>query len=151
MPLLVLPALMALVSQMPFAVDRKPLPRGEDWQVLLPADLGPYHRESLKAPTRDRDGEARYAGKGETFFLLFGKAPDARALRDILATVERESKSQPGQLIEEKVDLRVPGAYVLRIEKRGAFFAWARGTYYFSVETKGGKATLQAFLERFPY
>jgi hypothetical protein len=48
------------------------------------------------------------------------------------------------------VFLKGPTRFILRIEKRGAFFAWSRGLHYGSVETSD-KAALKAFLEHFPW
>ena len=151
MPLPLLPLVILVAAQPPFAVDRKPMPRGEDWGRLLPVQVGPYRRENLKPPTRDQDGQARYTGLGQSFFLLFGKARDAKDLGAILATVEKESRALPGQLLEEKIDLKASTPFLLRVERRGVFFAWARGVYYFSVETEARKPELQSFLNQFPY
>ncbi len=146
------PTLPAPAPQVPFNVDRKPLPKGQDWASLLPLQLGPYHRDSLKPPTPAMDGEARYSGKGQSFFILFGQAHDAKDLEAVFTTIENESRQAPGEAIEpEQVSMKAPHRFVLRVSKRGAFFAWTRGTYYFSIEAKEGKAALQAFAGTFPY
>jgi len=42
-------------------------------------------------------------------------------------------------------------SYLKVIDGNGAFFAWTRGSYYFSAHAKSGEAALDAFVQAFPY
>ncbi|HJU83195.1 MAG TPA: hypothetical protein VJ600_03205 [Holophagaceae bacterium] len=145
-------ATLVLAGQAPEGGRGKPLPQGANWSALVPPTVGAWHRVSLKEPRPGFDGEARYEGGGQSFFLLFGKAKDASDLKGILTTVEQESREPAKDLVEpEKVVLTGPSLQVYRHAKRGPFYAWTRGLYYFSVETKEGAPVLRAFVKAFPY
>src|SRR6185503_17573021 len=47
--------------------------------------------------------------------------------------------------------IRTEPSFLRVADSSGGFFAWTRGTYYFSVDAKGGEADLDEFMQAFPY
>ena len=137
------------------------MPTGLDLDALLPKQVGPYTRTLLErsdqrgvVPTSiEVDGASVYAtykAGDKDIFVEFGVSGSAKNAQSALATAAGETTdkfpSDPrfGSIGTEPSYLKVAN-------ESGAFFAWTRGTYYFSASAKGGEADLDTFMHAFPF
>lgn len=136
----------------PYGVDKRPMPRGNDFKKLIPEKVGDFTRISFHNPSPDSDGDAKYRKPDSTeVFMLFGSGvsmDDVQSVFDIVCTEATNKDSlKPEQLVKKK-----DPSYILMHKPDGVdFFGWTRGYYYFSVESRKGKAVLDEFMKVFPY
>ncbi|GAB3327503.1 hypothetical protein GCM10027299_28200 [Larkinella ripae] len=146
------PALIAQVPDHPAYLDqKKPQPKGTRFSDLLPAKVADFVRISFKEPQPGLDGEARYQRGEQEIFLQFSLAENRAEVAEIRRTIQdelqRERLSQPPQ---SRVGNEL--GYSRLIGKTIAFYAWNRGLYCFSADSKGGnKTALDHFMQAFPY
>jgi hypothetical protein len=115
----------------PYEIAQRPMPEGEDLDRLLPPQVGAFTRTELRRPAdlyRD-PVYAQYLKDKAGVFVELGICGDARGAQEALATAKAETVSPT----------------------LGAFLAWTRGGYYFSVHAKGGEGDLESFVKEFPY
>lgn len=140
-----------LSSGAPYKTAGKPQPSGNDFNKLLPAKVGDFVRISYKDPAPGLDGEASYRAGSKEIFMLFSKAgskPDLKETMNTILDEIKENKTTEARTIELKTD----PAYIHFIGPRIAFFAWTRGLYCFSADSKNGdKKALEEFMNLFPY
>ena len=128
------------------------MPEGEDVDVLLPPDVGPYQRDPIDEPV-DTD-EPIYATyhrtDGAGVFVELGICDDAVCAQRALSTAKAETDAEfpdVPQLFLSHADI-----WCLRtVNRLGAFMAWTRGRHYFSAHAKGGEKDLDEFMKAFPY
>jgi len=146
----------------PYGVERRPMPTGTDLEQLLPKQVGPYTRAILEksqqrgvtATSIDVDGNGVYAtyrnGDKEVFleFSIASSPEYAQSSWDVVVGDANEGiyPSDP-----QYGSFRTEPSYLKVVNKDGAFFAWTRGGYFFSADTKGGETGLDAFMQAFPY
>lgn len=139
-------------GQVPYGVDNRPMPTGDNPDVLLPAQVGPFVRERLDIPPNIQTNSI-YAGyrKGDsTVFVELGicgtPSGSQRAMMNAKGETDAEFPDVPQQCV-----LKADPSFLRTVNKLGAFFAWTRGGYYFSAHAKKGEADLDAFVRAFPY
>jgi|SRR5262245_9619675 len=134
----------------PYGIEERPMPEGDDLEVLLPRQVGSYVRDSIRPPKDiHRDPiYAHYRSGASTVFVelgICGSASGAKVgLSNAKAELEAEFPDAP-----KSFAIRGDPAY-LKVPSKG-FFAWTRGSYYYSASASGGEADLDAFMEAFPY
>jgi hypothetical protein len=135
----------------PYGVDKKPLPAGEQFQKILPKKVGAFVLTEFKEPEPGLDGEALYKNGKEEIFMLFSRAKDAKDLKETMQTIHTETKGDALQELRD-ISLKTDSAYIHLIGKKIAFFAWTRGLYCFSADSnERNAATLKNFMDSFPY
>ena len=150
--LLLLLPFMAFISAstIPYGVNKRPMPVGDDFSKILPQTIGDYKISGFVPPNPDMDGQAFYKTKDSEMFLLFGKCSDKNALDEVFNVVVTESTNRdsihPDVLVQKK-----DPSYIKITTTKKPFFGWTRGTYYFSVESHSGAAKLDEFMKLFPY
>jgi hypothetical protein len=147
----------------PYGIDQRPMPAGTNIDQLLPAQVGPYVREGLRTPTSRNlkpeeiggaiDGPiyADYRAGSATIFVELGVMHSVKDARDSLDVATGDAA---GGVFPTDPRLGARGqetSYLKVIDNNGAFFAWTRGSYYFSAHAKSGEAALDAFVQAFPY
>lgn len=149
--LLFLLATAFLQKDTPYGVDKRPLPTGKQFVELLPQKVGAFERTEFKEPQPGLDGEALYKNGTEEVFMLFSLAKDAADLKETMQTIFTETKNNAVNEFRD-VSLKTNPAYIHLIGKHIAFFAWTRGNYCFSADSKDGNiVALKKFMESFPY
>jgi hypothetical protein len=135
----------------PYNIDQRPLPVGERFEKLLPKKVGLFTRVTIKEPRPGLDGEAVYRNGKDEVFMLFSLSTDRKDQTETMQTIFTETRENAiGEL--RQTSLKTDPMYIHLIGKRIAFFAWTRGLYCFSVDSKGGDPTvLKNFMEKFPY
>lgn len=150
-----------LQGTIPYSIDKRPMPAGQDLDRLLPKQVGSFTRtpielasnRSTHPATIEMDGSSVYAtyhSGGTEIFVEFGLSGSAENAQMGLETAASETTdhfpTDPrfGSMGTDPSYLKVTNA-------DGAFFAWTRGGYYFSASAKSGQAALDAFMQAFPY
>jgi hypothetical protein len=146
----------------PYGIDRRPMPTGLNLEQLLPKQVGAYSRVLLEKSEQrgvppssiQVDGNSVYAtyrAGGNEIFVEFGVNSSAANAQSILDTAAGDvvggvfpTDPRFGSMGTEPSYLKVNNA-------DGAFFAWTRGSYYFSASANSGEAALDAFMQAFPY
>jgi hypothetical protein len=138
-------------SPVPYNVEAKKMPQGNDFNQLIPAKVGSYKRITYKAPQPGLDGEATYRFGKKEVFMLFSLADSRKDVKETFKTIHEEIKENDAS--EEKVvSIKSNPAYIKFVGPKIAFFAWSRELYCFSVDSKGGdKKVLDEFMREFPY
>ena len=145
----------------PYGIDQRPTPVGLNLDQLLPLQVGPYARESLRLASRqdvqpkaieiDSDSVyAQYRSGSASIFVEFAASSKAEFAQATLKTAADESLPE-GPANERFGALERDPGYVKSISGNDAFFAWTRGGYFFSASSKNGEAALSAFMQAFPY
>jgi hypothetical protein len=152
--LFLIPALTAVTQdtkEVPYQVELKRKPQGEDFEGLIPKRVGDFVRTDYKAPQPGLDGEAVYKAGKQEIFMLFSLQDNWKDLWDTMETIRTETKneklSEPA-LYKNGKNL----SYIRLVGKSIAFFAWTRDKYCFSADSKNGdKGALERFINAFPY
>ncbi len=138
-------------DEVPYGTTAKKQPMGTDFKQLIPSKVGAFTRIDYTAPAPGLDGEATYRSGTKEIFMLFSKADTKKDVKETMETVRDE-------VIENKttdarvISLKTEPAYIHFIGPRIAFFAWTRGLYCFSADSKNGdKKVLEEFMKAFPY
>ena len=139
-------------QELPYEIASRPMPTGEQVDTLLPLQVGPFRRQSVRTPQDIHKGSfyATYTRNMSTVNVELG----------ICATAS-DSQMAIGRAKAE-TDAEFPDAHQLFVKwqeitclrtvtRLGAFMAWTRGPYYFSVHAKGGEKDLDEMMEAFPY
>jgi len=135
----------------PYHINERSQPTGTDFSKLMPVKVGPFNRISYKDPAPGLDGEATYRYGNKEIFMLFSKADTKNDLQETLKTILdeiKENKTTGTRIIEVKKD----PSFIHFTGPRIAFFAWTRGLYCFSADSKNAdKKSLDDFMNEFPY
>jgi hypothetical protein len=139
-------------GEVPYGVDKRPMPTGEDLDVLLPTQVGSFVRVSIEEPKDIRTNSiyADYRHGSSGVFVELGICGEPSGAQRAIRTAKAETDAELPDVLQQCVFDADP-SYLRVIPKRGAFFAWTRGGYYFSANTKNGEAVLDAFMAVFPY
>jgi hypothetical protein len=137
-------------SDIPYGLAAKPMPQGEDLNVLLPRQVGPFTRDPMQPVAPGAPIYGNYQAGGRTIFVELGIGANATESEASFATAKDESLSDPPDpsvVLIEQPDL----CFFRTVGAEGAFAAWTRGRYYFSAHAKGGENVLDEFIRAFPY
>jgi hypothetical protein len=138
-------------KSIPFNIESKKMPSGTDFSQLVPLKVGNYQRVEYTPPQPGLDGEALYRYGKKEIFMLFSLSKDRKDLGETMQTIYteiKENKTKEARVVSLKSD----PAYIFFAGPRIAFFAWTRGLYCFSADSKGGdKKNLDEFMAAFPY
>jgi len=136
----------------PYHIDERPMPSGEDFESLLPGEVGPFHRESMEVPG-DLSKSSIYAqyrsDRGEIFVEL-GICGDPASAQRALRTAKEETDAEFPDA-RQQLSLNTEPSFLKTNTRRGAFMAWTRGGYYFSAHAHEGEKDLDQFVEAFPF
>lgn len=140
-----------IISNTPYNVAARRMPLGNNFDYILPLTVGSFKRTEYKAPQPGLDGEATYRSGKKEIFMLFSLSEKKKEVKEIMETIHteiKEAKTTDDRIISLKSD----PAYIKFTGPAIAFFAWTRGLYCFSADSKGGdKKTLDEFMQAFPY
>jgi hypothetical protein len=137
-------------GEVPYGLAGKSMPQGEDLNVLLPRQVGPFTRDPLQPVAQGAPIYANYQAGGRSIFVELGIGANATESAASFATAKDESLSDPpdpSAVLIEQPDL----CFYRTVSQDGAFATWTRGRYYFSAHAKGGEKDLDEFMTAFPY
>jgi hypothetical protein len=137
----------------PYGVDQRPMPTGDDLDRLLPRQVGGFTRTELRRPADLYLDPiyAQYRKDNAEVFVELGICSDARGAQEALATAKAETDAEPDQVIQRCSEGTEPSFLKTVSPTLGAFLAWTRGAYYFSAHAKEGESDLDSFVRDFPY
>jgi hypothetical protein len=136
----------------PYGIDARPLPSGDDFDKLLPLQIGSFQRKGLDIPSNLQVSSiyAKYQGKGGDIFVEFGPCDDAETAWKAVETAKAETVAEFPEASQWE-SLGTEPSFFKAISPRDAWMAWTRGRYYFSAHARGGEKDLDTFLTAFPY
>ena len=139
-------------GEVPYGVDQRPMPTGDDLDVLLPSRVGSFVRGPLRVPGAIHDNPiyADYRGGTSGVFVELGICSEPSGAQQAIRTAKAETDAEFPDIPQEDV-LGTDPSHLRTANRLGAFFAWTRGSCYFSAHAKGGEADLDAFMTAFPY
>lgn len=144
-----------VVHAMPYQLDRRPMPKGQDLETLLPRKVGTFTREAFPEGTKPSDSEdldIDYTSGADTVnvgFSIPGNEKDAHegirtARTETIAELKRLKRAKEIATALEQLDR--PTSYY----KVADFITWSRGGYFFYAKANNA-AALDAFMTAFPY
>jgi hypothetical protein len=142
-------------AAVPYQLDERPMPKGQDLEALLPRKVGTFAREAFPAGTKPSDSEdlnIDYKSGNDVVnvgFSIPGNAKDAHegirtAKDETIAELKRLRRAKEIATALEQLDR--PTSYY----KVADFIAWSRGGYFFYAKAKNA-AALDAFMTAFPF
>ena len=136
-------------EKVPYERDKKPMPEGQEWNVMFPPHLGEFVRINFQPPTSTSNGLAYYKKGKQIVFVSFKKLADNKDIQEYM----KVAKSDVMRSTSETRDISVSGdlKYVLYKQNDKIFFAWNRGLYYFEVRVEGDVSVMDGFMSVFPY
>ena len=137
-----------LTAQVPYGIDKKPLPKGSNFLKIMPEKCGDFVRSKFKPPRPSFDGECVYSDGKTEIVMLFGLAKDYNETQKTIKVLAMEAETEA--VTEKKTVFKRDPSYARFLSPKEAFFAWTRSFYYFSVSCKSGEKNLEKFLEKFP-
>ncbi len=154
-------AITMLNGAAPYGIEKRPLPSGLDIDQLLPKQVGAYTRASVErasnqgtqATSVDIDGDsmyARYRSGAKEIFVEFSATSSAENAQSILDVAAGDAAGGVFPSDPRFGSRGTEPSYLKVVNGDGAFMAWTRGGYYFSVSAKS-EPDLDAFMQAFPY
>jgi hypothetical protein len=139
----------------PYQLDKRPMPKGQDLETLLPRKVGTFAREAFPAGTKPSDSEdinIDYKSGNDVVnvgFSIPGNEKDAHegirtAKDETIAELKHLKRAKEIATALEQLDR--PTSYY----KVADFIAWSRGGYFFYAKAKNAEA-LDAFMKAFPF
>jgi hypothetical protein len=138
----------------PYQLDKRPMPKGQDLEMLLPRKVGKFSREAFPAGTKPSDSEdlnIDYKAGADTVNVGFSipGAKDAHegiriAKAETIGELKRLKRAKEMSTAAELIG--APTSYY----KVSDFIAWTRGGYFFYAKANSA-AALDAFMTAFPY
>jgi len=146
-------------GHIPYDIDQRPMPAGEDMERLLPAQIGAFRRQAMNIPndTRNTIIEAQYHSDygvtdgidhGISFTIGIYDHPAGVQEAIDIAHVEVCSGIENSDI---QLSLKTEPSFFKVNRPTDAFMAWTRGGYYFSAHARSGDDDLDRFMEAFPY
>jgi len=122
------------------------MPSGEELDVLLPAQVGPFRRDDVRSTSI----YAHYASDAGGIFVELGICDDAASAQQAVETARSERDAEHPEE-SQQLSLNTGPSFLKTNTELGAFMAWTRGNYYFSAHAESGEEDLDAFMDAFPY
>jgi len=136
----------------PYQIDQRAMPSGEDLETLLPVKVGPFRRGTIDDPDDARNTPiyAEYHSDRGEIFVELGVCGDPASAQIAVETSKAETDAEfpdAAQLLS----LKAEPSFFKSNTPLGAFMSWTRGRYYFSAHARSGEEDLDRFMEAFPY
>ena len=135
----------------PYNVNHKKFPLGQDFRKLLPEEVGTWTRFSFHDYIPGREQGHVFYEKGEKQIdVIFGRATDQQDMTAIWKKMYDEETADREKDIKQKNVASTSTRFVVIDGKKSYLFAWTRNLYYFSIETKE-KSDADEFMKSFPW
>ena len=141
-----------LVAQsVPYNVNKKKFPLGDEFQKLMPMTLGNWTRYAFHdyLPNQE-DGHVFYKKDNSQVYVVFGKAISQENMKTIWIKLYDEATIGKESQVKQKNVANTTNRYLLMQGSSGYFYAWTRNLYFFSIQTKN-KLDADEFMKLFPY
>jgi hypothetical protein len=139
----------------PYLLDKRPMPKGQDLETLLPRKVGTFTREAFPAGTKPSDSEdinIDYKSGSEVVNVGFSIPGNEKDAHEAIRTAKTETIAELKHLRRTKEISTAPELLdrPTSYYKVADFIAWSRGGYFFYAKAKNA-AALDAFMTAFPY
>jgi hypothetical protein len=140
-----------IAQTVPYNVNKRKYPLGEEFDKLLPVKLGKWNRFAFHdfVPGQEK-GKVYYTLDGNQVFVTFGKAYSQSGLNMAWSKIYDDATDGKLNEVKQKNTSSASNKYLLMNGQSGFFYAWTRNFYYFSIETKN-KQLADEFMGVFPY
>jgi hypothetical protein len=135
----------------PYNVNKKKFPLGDEFQKLMPVALGNWTRYSFHDYLPGLEtGHVFYKKDNRQIYVVFGKAVSQNDLKNIWTKLYDEATIGKEIQIKQKNTGSSNSKFLLMQNPKNYYFAWTRNLYYFSIQTKN-KPDADEFMKLFPY
>jgi hypothetical protein len=136
-------------KDVPFGIDRRPMPKGEDLNTLLPLTVGMFKREPLPPNTKaksDEDLNVTYRAGADTIDVGFSIPETPEDAHEGIKVTRDEAIASKVPLKGSKFSAGSEPSFFYAAD----FISWSRGRYFFYAKANS-PAALTRFMEAFPY
>lgn len=138
-------------QSIPYSVNKKKYPLGEDFDKIMPLKIGNWTRYAFHDFVIGREtGTVYYKLNDKQVYLTFGKAYSQTDLSSAWTRIYDNATSGKEKQIKQKSSTGSTTKYILMQSTSNLYFAWTRNLYYFSIQTKY-KTDADEFMKLFPY
>ena len=130
-------------GEVPYGIDKRPMPTGDDLETLLPRQVGQFGRGEI--PRRDSEVNVTYRAGESEISVEFGISDSADAAQEGLTIVKGNTTG-----LDIAIQAWSIGTEPSFLKAGHVLMVWTRGGYYFSAHAES-EADLDAFMEAFPY
>ncbi len=137
-------------QKVPYDVNKKKYPLGQDFRKLLPEELGGWSRFSFHdyIPGREQ-GLVYYRKGGKQIDLSFGKASSQEDMSVVWRKIyDNATDGRENEVKQKNLSASTVRYFVLH--GNSYMFAWTRNLYYFSISTSN-KSDADEFMKSFPW
>jgi len=141
----------AFSQNVPYNVNKRKFPLGDEFQKLMPLNIGEWTRYAFHdyLPNQE-NGHVFYKKDNLQIYVVFGKAVNQANLKSIWTKIYDDATIGKENQIKQKNVVSSTNKYLLMQSAKNYFFAWTRNMYYFSIQTKN-KVDAEEFMKLFPY
>ncbi len=143
----------AFAQSVPYNVNKKKFPLGDEFEKLLPPRLANWERFAFHdyIPGQE-NGKVYYKKDRENtqVFIKFGKASSQEDMKTVWLKIYDDATDGKTNEIKQKNVVSISNKYLLMSGKSGYSYTWTRNLYYFILETKN-KDVADEFMKLFPY
>jgi len=141
----------AIAQKIPYNINTRKYPLGDEFDKLLPVKLGKWTRFAFHdfVPGQE-NGKVYYTSNGDQVYLTFGKAYSQSALNTAWTKIYDDATDGKMEQVKQKNTTNTTNKYLLMNGKAGFFYGWTRNFYYFTIETRN-KDLADEFMTVFPY
>jgi hypothetical protein len=141
----------ASAQTVPYNVNKKKYPLGDEFEKLLPLKLGKWTRFAYHdfVPNQET-GTVYYRLDDYQVYLTFGKAYSQAGMEVIWTRIFNDATAGKENQIKQKNAISPSSKYLLMQGKYSYYYVWTRNLYFFSIKTKN-KIIADEFMKVFPY
>jgi hypothetical protein len=131
-------------ADVPFQINRRPMPSGAVVDTLLPPDDGSFHRIDVREEPSG-SATASYQDGNSTVTVIMTLFTSVEGARQAVAQVRSQTENTSGKR-SYAIGPDPSYAYVPGLGR----MAWSRGPYFYDVRASN-QNDLDRFMEKFPY
>ena len=141
----------------PYGVDRKPMPSGEDLELLLPPRVGSFQRGEIRVHNNDiHTGPiyAEYTDGAVEIWMELGICGTPANAQQAIETVKAEAADVTTAV--DAISVGTEPSFLKirtnnpRLDGKGVSVSWTRGEYFFTAGTREDEI-LEKFMRMFPH
>ncbi len=136
-------------QSIPYNVNKKKFPLGDEFRKILPLKVGSWNRYAFHDFLPGEDGNVYYENSSREIYMLFGKAVSPSDM-NIAWTKLYDNVTEDKVKEIKKKSLPNSATKFLEMQGKTYLFAWTRNLYYFCISTKN-KADADDFMKSFPW
>ena len=149
--ILLLFSLLAIAQTVPYNVNKRKFPLGDEFEKILPTKLGKWNRYAFHDFVPGMEpGNVYYTQGDNQIYLTFGKAYTSSELNISWLKLYNDVTEGRTRDIKQKSADKSTIKYILIDGRAGYLYAWTRNLYFFSIEAKN-KQLADEFMNVFPY